>query len=842
MKRQYLHLKIGTGMVYRQLLLRLIFVAMAALWAGQARAVPLAVDYRCDGAVLFDVPAPTADGWVSAKDGKVPLDPQDHACWIRVSSLPQGGIASGLTWLSFADLNVQRVDIALFDTTGRKLGQATRLGQSEGALVTGMRAIFTSDPTAIFPLYARFEPVQGTQMFPGFARTLLVEAVNPAESLREEQSADLLNQSGAIFLLTTALVALFFAFALRDANYGIYATYAGLQSLTIFSKSGLPFVLDTSSPIWLNAWVFNYLVAVLSVLLSVRFGRFAVHSPRTAHVAYGVAIAFLLIIPLHYYVPALGALIIYLLVPLHFLVLLTGNWRGWRLGERGCGILLLGLTPIALYWFMFVFYKLLLHEAIPSELALGSGFDFVRTLLLPVAFCYGIADRTLRLQRETARMARFDTLTDLHNREGLRQYGQGMIDRGVTPSTLMLNIERFRIINETLGPALGDQILKLAGQRLLRVCKAHSKCRVGRMHADEFCILFPRADMLGAIRATIEKEFTVPAEVEGQAVDIALMAGVARAGKDGHSMSQLLRNAEIALDAGRAQKKNWMEYSADLETSHRADLDLLSELKRAVEQNELRIYLQPKVRMKDGAVTSAEALVRWMHPKRGLIPPNDFVPFAEKTGRITLLTNWVLEQAMRLVAARRAQGQPLQISVNLSTFDLGEQGFAARLAAMALRMDANPDDIRLEITESSAMQDPIGALEVMKALRSAGFTLSIDDFGTGYSSLAYLQKMPVAELKIDRAFVRDAQPGSDGASLLDSTIALGHRLGLIVVAEGAENQQEWDLLRSLGCDYAQGWFAAKPMPVEDFDHWCGANLPFLPGTGVAPPRVDDAMQ
>jgi diguanylate cyclase (GGDEF)-like protein len=829
-------------MIYRQLLLRLFFIALVVLWGGRASAEPLAVDYRCDGAVLFGGQVGPADGWVTAEDGKVPVDPQDRPCWVRIGGLPQGQVAVGASWLSFADLNVQRVDIELFDASGQKIGQALRMGPSEGALVTGLRAIFTPAPVANFPLYARFAPVQGTLMFPGLARTLLVEAVDPADSLREAQRDDLLNQSGAIFLLTTALMALFFAITLRDANYALYAAYAALQALTIFTKSGLPFVLNASAPIWLNAWVFNYLVGVLSVLLSVRFGRFSLHSPRTAWVAYGVAIAFLLIIPLHYYDPALGSLVIYVLVPLHFLVLLTGNWRGWRAGERGCGVLLLGLAPIAVYWLVFVFYKLLLREAMPSELALGSGIDFVRTLLLPIAFCYGIADRTLHLQRETARMARFDPLTHLHNREGLRLYGQGMIDSGLRPCTLMLNIERFRTVNETLGPASGDQILKLTGQRLLRVCKAHSKSRVGRMHADEFCILFPRADMLATIRATIEKEFNIPAEVEGQAVDIALMAGVARPGKGAYGMSQLLRNAEIALEAGRAQHKNWMEYSADLETSHRDDLDLLSELKRAVEQNELRIYLQPKVRLSDGSVTSAEALVRWLHPKRGLIPPNDFVPFAEKTGRITLLTNWVLEEAMRLVTARRAQGRPLQISVNLSTFDLGEQGFAARLASMAYQAGANPEDIRLEITESGAMYDPASALEVMSALRSAGFSLSIDDFGTGYSSLAYLQKMPVAELKIDRAFVRHVQPGSDGASLLDSTIALGHRLGLIVVAEGAEDLQEWALLRTLGCDYAQGWFAAKPMPVDDFERWCDAHVPFLPEAPVPMPVVDESVK
>lgn len=817
----------------RRLLLRLVVLTMVCIWPTFALAEPLAVDYRCDDISLFASATPPADGWLSVANGKIPLDAEDDACWIRINGLPAGHSVTTATWLSFADLNVQRVNIELFDARGRKLGQAMRIGESSGALVTGLRAIFTPDSTAIFPFYARFAPVPGTRVFPGFARDLRVEAVNLASGLRAEQRVDLLNQSGAIFLLTTALLAAFFGLAFRDVDYGIYALYATAQAVTIFTKSGLPFVLNDNAALWLNAWAFNYLVAVFSVVLSVRFGRFTVHSPRTATLAYGVALAFLLMIPLHYYAPVFGSAVVYVLVPLHFLILLSGNWRGWRRGERGCGILLIGLAPITAYWLVFLFYSLLLRQPMPSELALGSSFDFVRTLVLPTAFCYGIADRTLRLQRETARLVGFDALTELHNREGLRQHGQEMIDAGSRPCILMLNIERFHAINETLGPILGDQILKETGRRLLHICKSYPKAWVGRMHADQFCILFPNVETLQPIRAQIEQEFSLPAEVDGQAVDIALAVGVAKLGDAVLNMAQLLRNAEIALDTGRAQHKYWLEYRVDMETSHRADLDLLSELKRAVEQHELRIYLQPKVRLADGVVNSAEALVRWLHPKRGLIPPADFVPFAEKTGRVTLLTRWVLEEAMHLVTTRRAQGQPLLISVNLSAYDLAEAGFARRVVALARKTGADPADIRLEITESTAMQDSASALEVMNDLSAAGFSLSIDDFGTGYSSLAYLQKMPVAELKIDRAFVRNVQPGSDGASLLDSIIALGHRLGLSVVAEGPETAQEWALLRSLGCDYAQGWFAAQSMPVEDFDRWCIAHTPFLPPSAVS---------
>jgi EAL domain-containing protein (putative c-di-GMP-specific phosphodiesterase class I) len=309
-------------------------------------------------------------------------------------------------------------------------------------------------------------------------------------------------------------------------------------------------------------------------------------------------------------------------------------------------------------------------------------------------------------------------------------------------------------------------------------------------------------------------------------VDLTLAIGVAGASAVPATMAQLLRRAETALDAGRVLHLPWMEYRAELEHDMRADLGLLSELSRAVEQGELRMFLQPKVHLAEGAVTSAEALVRWQHPLRGNVPPVEFIPFAEQTGRIHLITQWMLGEAMLLCAHLRAQGTPLQVSVNISTADLAKTGFVDGVLALCTQCGALPDDIRLEVTESGVMHDPAAALLIMHALRRAGFSLSIDDFGTGYSSLSYLQKMPVAELKIDRSFVRDVAAGTDAAVLLESTIELGHRLGLSVVAEGAETAAEWDVLVLLGCDYVQGYFAARPMPVEEFLSWRTRCVPF----------------
>lgn len=804
-------------------------------------AAPLAVVYSCQGPAAFSSLLANPPQWQTADDGKIPIDLLQGQCWVRIDQIPKALEQQKIS-LSFADLHIQRVDLNLFDAQGQLIGHAQRMGSSNNALVSGQRAIFMPPEPFQLPLYAQITLADGAQPLPGLAHLLLVEAVEPASSMRNAQRVDLLNLSIAVLLAASAVMAGLFALALRNGSYGLYALYAGTQAIVVFSKSGLPFVVDSLTPWLLDVWSFQCLNAMLAVLLNLRFGRFKSHSPRTAKFAYVIAGVFLLLIPLGIFKPEVVTTTILVLLPLHFATLLSGNWRGWRHGERSCGILLFGMLPISLYWLTFVTYNLLLKQPMPSVLAIGSSFDILRTLALPTAFCYGLAEKTLRLQQETARIARFDPLTRLHNREGIRQHGQKLIKQGFKPCTLMLNIERFKAINETLGVALGDQILIEAGHRLQLLVDQCPGARAGRMHADQFCLLYPLTTDLELLQRQIYQSFSRPTEVDGQTVDIALAGGVACLNSSSSDMAQLLRNAEVALDVARSQHKSWVEYQAELESSQRADLGLLSELKRAVEHNELRVYLQPKVRLHDGAVLSAEALVRWHHPQRGVIPPGSFVPFAEKTGRITLLTRWMLAETLKLTAQWRQQGQPLQISVNLSAFDLAESSFVDSLLRMLQSSGADPADLRLEVTESAAMQDPSAALAIMHELHQAGFSLSIDDFGTGYSSLAYLQKMPAEELKIDRSFIRNIKPNSEAATLLASTIDLGHRLGLSLVGEGAETAEEWALLCALGCDYAQGFFAAKPMQIADFEAWRLANNPFCANFPIYPPPTPPTIE
>jgi predicted signal transduction protein with EAL and GGDEF domain len=789
----------------------------------------MAASYQCGPQTSpnqsWDAQAP----WLPLVAGQVPVQRRDWACWVRVTApgtedrlTASGPRSQGLL---FADLHIQRVDITLYDGDMQPLGSANRMGRQDDAMVTAQQAYFRVDPATRYPLYARLQPVPGSVETPGVAKQIRVEWLSQMDALRQAQKSDLGNMAVVVFLVSTSLLALLFFLAMGKSDYGIYALYAVAQAITHFSKTGLPLMLETRNPMWLNSVLFQYLVSALSALLYARLGRFNQHSPRHAYLAYGVMLGFMALIPLHLWDAAQTAKLVYILLPLHFVVALSGNWRGWRQGERACGILLIGLAPIAAYWAIFFVYNLLLQQEMPVSLAVGSTLDQLRTLLLPIAFCLNLAYRTLTLQSESLRLLRHDGLTGLYNREGLRLQGDRLLKLGCRPLVAVINVKRFHAINELLGPHLGDRLLIEVGQRLRDAAQGLGPYHLARMHADQFCLLFESPVLPDTLDPLLQASFARPADIAGQLVDLTIVAGTCTPAS-GLTTVELMRNAEMALEAARQQQKSFLNYQPDMESSRRVDLSLLSQLKKAVENNELRLVLQPKVSVSDGSLVGAEALVRWEHPERGMIPPMEFVPFAEKTGRITDITHWMLAEAMRITHAWRRVGKPLKISVNLSTFDLTDASFTHKLERLLEQTQAIPTDLCFEITESAAIQDGNKAMALMHQLCRMGFSLSIDDFGTGYSSLAYLQEMPVSELKIDRAFVRHAHHSRSAEALLESIIVMGQKLGLSVVAEGAETGREWKLLEEMGCDIAQGWWVAKPMAPVALETWVEENIPF----------------
>ena len=432
-------------------------------------------------------------------------------------------------------------------------------------------------------------------------------------------------------------------------------------------------------------------------------------------------------------------------------------------------------------------------------------------------------------QSEVRRLAYWDRLTGLPNRERFREAVVSAIAQSadsVAPrpslAVLTLDLDRFKHVNDVLGYAFGDRLLQAVAERLRQQVPEPGHM-IARLGGNEFAVLLQGADAATA-QATalrITHSFEAPLAFADQTVDLSAGIGIACWPRDADDADTLLSRSEIAMYAAKRQLSGAQQYDPSFDSASTQTLSLLTELRHAVEHHELRLYLQPKVPLHGQPGRAAEALVRWQHPQRGLVPPMQFIPFAEQTGFVRQLTLWMLEEVARLLADPRTRGLALRVSVNLSTRDLLDPELSNRLADILLRHGVPASGFCLEITESAIMDDPQRAEAMLNRLSEQGFKLSIDDFGTGYSSLAYLKRLPVDELKIDKSFVMSMQTDQDDAMIVRSTIDLAHNLGLTVVAEGVENAAILESLRTLACDEAQGYHIARPMPVADFLAWEG---------------------
>jgi len=391
-----------------------------------------------------------------------------------------------------------------------------------------------------------------------------------------------------------------------------------------------------------------------------------------------------------------------------------------------------------------------------------------------------------------------------------------------------MDLTDFKAVNDSLGHAVGDELLKQVGPRLSASLRAADT--IARLGGDEFAILLPVTDETGAARvaqkllAALEQAFPL----EGETLDIGASVGVAVAPAHAAQAEQLLSRAEIAMHAAKGSLDGLAVFSAEHERDGAGRLALMSDLRRAVDEGELVLYYQPQIDLKTGALTSVEALVRWMHPKRGLVGPDEFIPLAERTGLIKRLTRTVLTEAIRQARAWELAGLRVPIAVNLSMRNIHDPQLPQTIAQLLQRWDARPDLLRLEMTETVLAADPKRALQTMDALRAMGVHIALDDFGIGYSSLAYLNRLPLDEIKIDRSFVLGMIDEESSATIVRATVDLGHGLGYGVVAEGVENAETRQRLTALGCDAIQGFLVARPMPADQTAEWIGkAGLPIV---------------
>ncbi len=435
-------------------------------------------------------------------------------------------------------------------------------------------------------------------------------------------------------------------------------------------------------------------------------------------------------------------------------------------------------------------------------------------------------------KEEILKLAYWDTLTGLPNRAQFRDAVRAAVAvaqkkaavEGAlgTPSVavLMLDLDRFKHVNDVLGYRFGDLLLVRVAERLSQQ-SVRGGDLVARLGGDKFAILLRSGDgeLAQAVAKRIAEAFDAPLTLEEHTVDMGAGIGMACWPQHASDAETLVSRAEIAMYAAKQRSAGALMYEPTIDASSAQTLSLLTEMRQAVGDNQLRLFLQPKLSLGTGLVVGAEALVRWQHPLRGLVPPMQFIPFAEQTGFVRVLTMWIFEEAARHWRMLHAEGLLITLSVNLSTRDLLDQDLPQKFEALLIKHQVPAEAFCLEITESAIMDDPQRAQATLDRLSALGFKLSIDDFGTGYSSLAYLKRLPVDELKIDQSFVKSMESDPDDAKIVRSTIDLAHNLGLTVVAEGVENAHVWDMLRDLNCDQAQGYHMGKPMPADTFSNW-----------------------
>jgi diguanylate cyclase (GGDEF)-like protein len=477
------------------------------------------------------------------------------------------------------------------------------------------------------------------------------------------------------------------------------------------------------------------------------------------------------------------------------------------------------------------------HETRTLYLLLLAGIGLVWLILFRIV---AGASRRLRTQAEELELhadekeyqALHDPLTELPNRALFSERIQYALydahDESREVAVLLMDLDRFKEINDTLGHHCGDLLLQELGARLKTALRESDT--VARLGGDEFGILLPSIpdrrvvnEVVERIRSAVEEPFNL----QGLPLAMETSIGVSIYPDHGGDVDTLMQRADVAMYQAKSKNSLYEIYDEQQDEYDPQRLTLVGELRRALDDDELVVFYQPKAILGSGTVDSVEALVRWKHPERGLLAPDEFIPLAEHTGLIQPLTLYVLDRAMKQCRDWRDNGMNIGIAVNMAMRNLLDLSFPDRVAELLDKWRLAPGSLELEITENTIMADPFRAMQVLRRLNEMGVKLSIDDFGTGYSSLAYLKRLPVDAVKIDKSFVLGMSDDDNDGAIVRSTIDLARNLGLHVVAEGVETSEIWSELRDLGCDFAQGYLLSRPLPAEDLTAWLAQRKDYL---------------
>jgi diguanylate cyclase (GGDEF)-like protein len=440
-------------------------------------------------------------------------------------------------------------------------------------------------------------------------------------------------------------------------------------------------------------------------------------------------------------------------------------------------------------------------------------------LLPPLLAVY----RTSAMSLEKEHQANHDALTGLPNRKYMLEAldrALGEAGPGQHVGLFLLDLDRFKEVNDTLGHQTGDHLLEHVAERIRGALRPEDL--VARLGGDEFAVLLPSVPDSAAateVAVRIQSALAEPFRFEGVLLELEASVGIALFPDHGADVQQLQRSADVAMYLAKEERSGIEVYSADKDRNSTTRLGLLGSLRQGIDGGQLELHYQPKVALSSGAVVGVEALVRWRHPHRGLIFPDEFVPLAEHSGLMHRLTAFVVDTALEQAAGWWAVGLEIPVAVNVSARDLHASALAETIVNGLARHGLPAAALRLELTERVLMSDPSRVGEVLASMERIGVRLSLDDFGTGYSSLVLLQRLPVSEIKIDRSFVKRLTSTPDDAKIVRSIIDLAHALGIEAVAEGVETEDVWDLLQVLGCDSAQGWYVSRPLPAERATQW-----------------------
>jgi len=661
---------------------------------------------------------------------------------------------------------------------------------------------------------------------------------------------------GIFFGVFLAMLAynLFLFFAVGNRAYFYYICYIGFLFLTFQALTGFGFLLLWNNSPQVNEYVTQIASAmgVVSALMFVKhFIKTQQYSPqlnRIIHglVAVGIGLCLFRLMTDNFLSAQISAYVFLSSMVLPALALYC-----WLKGSRPAGFFLLSwcLLCVGIVMYTLVLLGLLPNNSFTSNAVLAG--STAEMLLLSL----GLADRinTERKQKYSALQAQHNAVVRLNEAEerlmhralhsrttGLpnRTLLRGAMDNLLQDSTLdgftliLLSLNNFHEFNKTLGHSNGDAILNILTERLGRLTRTVPNIvliedgdsgpqHVANVEGVSFALVVKTLDpdLIHGIVVSLLRDMEKPFEYQSLTLDVDASAGIASYPAHGNSSEHLLRNAHISLEAAGTIAEKYAIYSPDVDPYNQRRISLLGELRNAIENDGLQLHFQPQLNLNTGTVAGAEVLIRWIHPEYGFIAPDEFIPLAERTGVIQPLTYWICRKAFEFKQSLAEQGFDISLSINISARNLQDPQFKDQICKIAAEASITLDKINMELTETAVMHNPDDALRVLSELSAAGIRLSIDDFGTGYSSLSYLKKLPVNEIKIDRSFVMEMASNNDDQVIVHTTLTMGHNLSLEVVAEGVEDADTLRKLQEMGCDLAQGYHIARPMPASDFFTW-----------------------